>query len=227
MDVVVWRLPSALLMGLPLASLTEAFAAAPARIAGAAANASVRDANGRPIRSADGSLQTTTSIFTPEAYTSRNIQATQRGTTVSDEQSKGGAARWTASSDLEQQFIQNAHDIATKIGVDISQAPQFRGAIRLLPEEHTELSRFVAKPNDETNAGNAPLNRASLLIPDDPSLTPRADMPDAKDWKTLVSSTKLVDLIRAHENGDPTLEYLPARITDDATRVALIMKGWD
>jgi tRNA nucleotidyltransferase/poly(A) polymerase len=182
------------------------------------------DANGRTTFAPD---------FTPESFAARNREAAQQGTLASDEAAKGGNARWRSSSDVEPVFIQAVTDKAAAFGVNMTDSNArdyvgdvpFRGGVRLSNLEHGETERFANKPNNEGKVASVPLRKDLLVIPDDPALIPEAVNKPVK-WETQEKVNRLVDLVRAHGQGDPTLEYLPAKITDDAGRVALVLKGW-
>lgn len=194
-----------------------------ARIAGSTIHApSALDASGRPLRTANGDEQTVTPNFTPERYIARNSEANQWGTSISAQPSQGRASRWTSSSDVAD-FPQKVAEVAPQFGVDLSdpELPQIMHEVRLLPEQHQENLAYMNKSNSGTEA----LNRANLAIPDDPAFIPRATG-DITKWKSLKLADRLAALVRAHPNGDPNLESLPIKITNDAARVALTLRGW-
>ena len=159
--------------------------------------------------------------YSAATYQSRSSKAANLGTTYAEEQAKTGATGWASTSNLGN-FRTLVSDAAAKFGADVTKA-SFNPNVRLLPEEHAALQGFVSKPNDRTKAGEAPIDRANLYIPDDPSLAPTADI-NREEWKALTRATQLINELRAkgYDLGD-----IPTGIKDDATRVALILKGWD
>jgi hypothetical protein len=196
-----------------------------ARIAGSGylttAPIAVRDANGRPIRNADGTIQTTTPDVTPERYASGNVEAAQRGSTFTELGPKAGTSGGSSSDavDFPQKVIDQAPQFLTSKELEAAGPilSQIGHGVRLTPAMVQETMAFLN--------GEGPFDRTLLRTPDDPAFIPQTPL-SAKVWESLALANKVVDLIHGHANGDPNLSSIPIKITSDAGRVLLTIKGW-
>lgn len=180
------------------------------------------ESNGTVADAANGTAANArTPDYRASTFAARSSEAALGGSTHDELSAQTGTSGWRATSDLAD-FSTRVEKAAADIGADLSEAPMFRGGIRLLPDEHQELSNFANAKKGFSNVLHTIWDRSKLFIPDDPKLVPSLAK-SSKDWEILATAAKLTKGLQAKGFSVKGLLIGPL---DDATRMALVIKGW-
>lgn len=158
--------------------------------------------------------------FSPESFAARYREATERGSTATQNEAQAGSAGVgtdapVKSSSDDPNFQEKVLQASLDLGVNPDDVPGVIGSLRSRLEEWKAFFGFRRGEK---------VDKSLLFIPDDPKIRP-AVPENAAHWPAINATDSLVDMIRADPKGNPDLKYVMREIPDDATLVALMGKG--